>query len=144
MLLFCKYAVKEPLTLATLPKKSKTRKRPKTFGEKEVDFSTFLPMPEGLEKLFILLYAIIIPYVTGLIFIFIFVARGRFNEFLSLDLAMFMALWAIGYEVVGSIALFIIFYKMLRFKHEEDERASRRQRRIGGDSNLYEVHDLSK
>lgn len=144
MLLFCKFVVKEPLTLATLPKKSKTRKRPKTFGEKEVDFSTFLPMPEGMEKLFLLIYIIIIPYVTGLIFLFIFVAKGRFNDFISLDLAMFMAVWAIGYEVVGSIALVVIFYKMLRFKHVEAEQSSRRQRRIGSGSNLYEVHDLSK
>ncbi len=92
----------------------KPKKQPKTFGEKEVDFSEILPMPEGYEKLFIMIYLITIPYAVGLLFLFLFVAKGDFHNFLGLDIAMFVAVWAIGYEIVAGFALVIIFYKMFK------------------------------
>ncbi len=108
--------IKNRQSAASLPKKQKkAARRPKSFGQKEVDFSAILPMPEGYEKLFIAIYFLTIPYATGLLFLFLFVAKGHFDSFMNLDIAMFIAVWAIGYEIVGSIALIIIFYKMFQF-----------------------------
>lgn len=132
------------MTMNQLPKKKKQRRQAKTYGQKEVDLSEIFPMPEGYEKLFIAIYLITIPYAMGLLFLFIFVAKGDVSSFLSLDIAMFIAVWAIGYEVVGSIALIIIFYKMFTYnrvmraqeQNRESVRASRR-------NDLYEIHKLS-
>ncbi|GEM_PF-2132831 len=128
-------------TAGALPKKKKARKKEaKTFGQKEVDFSAIFPMPEGYEKLFLAFYFISIPYVVGLLFLFIFVAKGHFDSFLSLDIAMFMAVWAIGYEVVGSIALIVIFYKMFQFNRRLKTPVRTKERKT---QSLYKVHDLS-
>lgn len=113
-----------------------------TFGQQKVEVSSFLPMPEGYEKLFIALYFIVIPYMTGLIFIFLFVAKAQVDNFLSLDLAMFVAVWAIGYEVVASFALAFIFYKMFRFNREARSE-TRTVIRDVPEKKLYTVHKLS-
>lgn len=102
---------------AALPKKKATkRKESDTFGQKEFHFSEVFYMPEGLENLFIAIYVITIPYVTGLIFLFFFAAKGKTEDFLQLDLAMFFVVWAIGYEIVGGLSLLAIFYKMFTFR----------------------------
>ncbi len=123
-----------------LPKKKNKQKRePKTFGEQEVDFSSIFPLPDGYEKLFLFIYFLTIPYVVGLIFLFIFVAKAHFESFMSLDLAMLVAVWAIGYEIVGTLALVIIFYKMFKF----NRRQKTIQRTREYDNNpLHKVHDL--
>ncbi len=126
---------------AALPKKQgRAKKAPKTFGEKEVDFSAILPMPEGYEKLFIFIYLVTIPYAAGLLFLFIFVAKGHFENFMSLDIAMFMAVWSIGYEVVGSISLIIIFYQMFKFNRRAKEQVVHRER---NSKPLHEIYDFS-
>jgi len=48
----------------------------------------------------------VIPYVTGLLFIFFFIGKGSTTVFLSLnDNNSFLITWAIGYELVGSLLL---------------------------------------
>ena len=126
---------------AALPKKQgRAKKAPKSFGEKEVDFSAILPMPEGYEKLFIFIYLVTIPYAAGLLFLFIFVAKGHFESFMSLDIAMFMAVWSIGYEVVGSISLIIIFYQMFKFNRRVKEEVVHREHKS---KPLHEIYDFS-
>lgn len=82
----------------------------KAFAEQEVDFSSIFPMPQNFEKLFLTLYFILIPYTVGLLFLFLFVAGTDFESFITLDLAMIVAVWAIGYEVAAASALLVIFY----------------------------------
>ncbi len=118
----------------------KPKKQPKTFGEKEVDFSEILPMPEGYEKLFIMIYLITIPYAVGLLFLFLFVAKGDFHNFLGLDIAMFVAVWAIGYEIVAGFALVIIFYKMFKFNRAVKVQTRMREHT---QKDLHEVHRFS-
>lgn len=97
-------------------------------------------MPEGYEKLFLFIYFLTIPYTVGLIFLFIFVAKAHFESFMSLDLAMVVAVWAIGYEIVGSITLVIIFYKMFRFNKRMKTMERTRQ---NSSTPLHQVHDFS-
>lgn len=127
-----------------LPKKKKQKKQPKTYGQKEVDFSEILPLPDGYEKLFLAIYFVTIPYAAGLIFLFIFVAHGRIDNFLSLDIAMFVAVWAIGYEIVGSLSLIIIFYKMYNYnKMMRQKERNKTSVRAEKHHNNYEIHKFS-
>lgn len=129
---------------AALPKKDKKQRRQaKTYGQKEVDFSAVFPMPDGYEKLFIVIYGITIPYITGVIFLFLFVAKGRVDNFLTLDLAMFLAVWAIGYEVVASFSLIIIFYKMFTYNRRMRHESGKSIVRDSTDRSLHKVHNLS-
>ena len=96
-------------------------------------------MPEGYEKLFIAIYFLTIPYAMGLLFLFLFVAKGHFESFMNLDIAMFVAVWAIGYEIVGSLALIIIFYKMFQFNRANKEVVRHKEYKS---KSLHEVYKL--
>ncbi|WP_345972362.1 hypothetical protein [Sulfurimonas diazotrophicus] len=113
---------------------------PKSFAKQEVDLTKVFPMPEGYEYLFLGLYFITIPYVAGLLFLFIFIAKGSFNNFFSLDIAMFAAVWAIGYEVCAAVALTVIFYKMFRYHRTHKSLVRTKERKT---KPLREVHNLS-
>lgn len=132
------------MNMNQLPKKKKQKKQAKTYGQKEVDFSEIFPLPEGYEKIFLTIYFITIPYALGLLFLFIFVAKGDVSSFLSLDIAMFVAVWAIGYEIAGSIALIIIFYKMFTYNRMVREQQQNRESvRASRKNDLYQIHKLS-
>lgn len=117
-----------------------TRKKP-SFWQQEVDFTEVAWLPEGYERLFLGIYFIIIPYLAGLLFLFIFVAKADFDSFLSLDIAMFAAVWAIGYEVCAAVTLAAIFYKMFQFNRGRGEPPKRTRERK--ETDLYKVHKLS-
>ena len=122
-------------------KKEKSSVKPKSYGQKEVDLTAIFPVPEGYEKLFLTLYFITIPYVVGLLFLFIFVAKGNVASFIQLDIAMFVAVWGIGYEIVAAIALIVIFYNMFRFNSSVENEVP--HRRNTPPTELHKVHDLS-
>lgn len=126
-------------------KKPVSEETVKPYGQKEVDFSAILPMPEGYERLFLVLYFVTIPYVIGAIFLFLFVAKGSISTFLTMDIAMFVAVWAIGYEIVGSVALIVIFYKMFRYNQALKRMQSQPQTSVRAkrNSDLYKVHEFS-
>ncbi|MEJ2468607.1 MAG: hypothetical protein P8Y51_05975 [Campylobacterales bacterium] len=118
------------------------RSRPESFGQQEVDLTAIVPLPDGYEKLFLALYFITIPYAVGLLFLFLFIAKGNFESFISLDIAMFAAVWGIGYEVCAAITLGVIFYKMFQFNRtvKTEEQLSVRADR---ETELHHVHKIS-
>ena len=100
-----------------------------TFGSQPVNFGKFVYLPEGYEKFFIFLYVLIVPYITGLIFLFFFVAKTNVTNFTSLDLTTFFVVWAMGYEIDAAILLVLIFYSAFRFKPKAVKQQSRQKKR---------------
>jgi len=109
---------------------SKSRKKKKTFGSQNIDVKDFIISPEGWEGIMFTFYFLSIPYITGIIFLFVFIARADMENFLVFDLTAFFVVWAIGYEIVASlilIAIFISYIKyMTRDKPIQSNRISRR------------------
>jgi hypothetical protein len=65
--------------------------------------------PEGYEKIFLGIYLLILPYLTGILFLFFYVAGGHIDLFTSLyDKQNFLLNWCIGYEILAVITLFYI------------------------------------
>ena len=120
--------------------REKPKEMPKSYGQTEVDLTAIFPVPDGYEKLFLTLYFITIPYVIGLLFLFIFVAKGSVMSFLQLDIAMFVAVWGIGYEIVAAIALIVIFYNMFKYNRSIKEVTRTRET---PPTELHKVHRLS-
>ena len=57
-----------------------------------------------------------IPYVTGILFLFLYIAGANIETFNSIDDASsFIWAWAIGYEIVAAITLFLIFKSALAY-----------------------------
>jgi hypothetical protein len=94
------------------------------FLNQEVDYRRFLFAPEGYEGLVLSLYLLIIPYLVGLSFLFLFVARASYEYFLEFNLSSYFVIWAIGYEVSAASLLIIIFLAWInhyrnRYAHEK-------------------------
>lgn len=96
------------------------RKQKDTFGSQEVDLRKFIIAPEGYENLMFGAYFIAVPYIAGIIFLYLFVAQGHVQNFMVLEISKFFIVWAIGYEVVAATLLLIIFYSFLNFKGKKN------------------------
>ncbi len=90
------------------------------FTQKEVRLSdTPLYFAEGFEKVFLALYFVTLPYIAGLLFLFFYVAEGKYELFLSLDQgSSFILTWTIGYEVLAAITLLYIIKIAISFSKE--------------------------
>ena len=86
-----------------------------SFFSQPVPLRKFLYLPEDREVFFMTLYFIFLPYITGLVFIYFFIAGSSIQNYLGLELTLFLPVWGIGYEVLAGIIMFSIFVSALRF-----------------------------
>ena len=104
--------------MSIMSKKGQTIKSaPKNFGQKKVNLSeTPLFFPQGFEKVFLAVYFVVLPYIAGLLFLFFYVAEGKTELFLSLnDDSSFILTWAIGYEIIATLAILYIIKSAISF-----------------------------
>ena len=108
------------------PKKFKSATK---FTQKEVDLAeTPLFFPEGFEKIFLAIYFVTLPYIAGLLFLFIYVAEGNIDLFLSLNEEQaFMLTWAIGYEIIAALTLLWIVKMSISFANENRKSGAKKQ-----------------
>ena len=98
-------------------KNFKSMSKPTAFAHQNVGFNDFvLYFPPGFEKFFLAIYSIFLPYLTGLLFLFLYVAKGDSLVFSSLsDESSFMFSWCIGYECIAALTLLLIVKKAFSF-----------------------------
>jgi hypothetical protein len=104
----------------------KSRKKRESFSSQEVDVKDYIISPEGWEGIMFTFYFLAIPYITGIVFLFLFIARADMESFLVFDLTSFFIVWAIGYEIVASILIVAIFIAYIRYLSREDKVKSNR------------------
>jgi len=98
-----------------LKRNAKRRVAHKTsFAQKEIDVKAFIIAPEGYEAFMFTVYAVTLPYLFGLAFLYMFIARGSFSHFLNVKLSSFFIIWMIGYEVIAVISLTLIAYAFVK------------------------------
>lgn len=91
------------------------RKKRESFGSQEIDINKYVLSPEGWENVVLVLYLILIPYIVGVLFLFVFIAEVAFDKFLLLDMGSVFIIWAIGYEVIAITLLFLIFISFISY-----------------------------
>ena len=67
------------------------------------------------------LYFVFIPYVTGAILLFFFVAGASFENFKLLEFNNFIVVWLLGYEVVATLILVSILVAFLKYDDNTTE-----------------------
>ncbi len=78
-------------------------------------------LPEGKEKIFLVIYTFLLPYVAGLIFLFTYIAELNFNLFISmLDNHSYFLTWCIGYEILMLITLSTLTIKNLMIMRKKN------------------------
>lgn len=102
------------------------------FLNQEVDYRNFVFAPEGYEMPMLVLYILTLPYLMGLSFLFLFIARASYEYFLEFNLSSYFVIWAIGYEVTAVLLMIIIFLSWLNHYRN---RYSREQVRKNNQSN---------
>ena len=107
----------------------KSSKNNVKFLQQEVDLkSTPLYFPEGFEKIFLAMYFILLPYITGLLFLFFFISKGKYEIFLSLNQDYFFILtWAIGYEILAILILLYIIKSAFSFSKKNGHKGKNKR-----------------
>ena len=110
------------------PKKKPIRNTNDKFSQQAVTFDdTPLLFPAGMEKLFLLVYFVSLPYIAGLMFLFFYVGEGKTELFLSLnEESSFILTWAIGYEILAGLAILLIIKSAISFSIENSKKGARK------------------
>lgn len=91
-------------------KNKKIRREKQDFLHREFDYRDYIFAPEGYEGVMLFFYIMTIPYLVALSFLFVFIAKSSYQLFLEFNLASFLVIWAIGYEICAVLAIIIFFY----------------------------------
>ncbi|MCD6212007.1 MAG: hypothetical protein J7J02_03400 [Sulfurovum sp.] len=110
-------------------KRLKSSKDNVKFLQQEVNLkSTPLYFPEGFEKIFLAMYFILLPFITGLLFLFFFNSMGKYEVFLSLNQDYFFILtWAIGYEILAILILLYIIKSAFSFSEKKGRKGKNKR-----------------
>ena len=90
------------------------RDKEEDFLNQTIDYRDIILVPEGYEGIVVALYILIIPYLSGLLFLYVFIARASYEYFLNFTLTSVAVIWAIGYEVCAVLILVGIFLAWLK------------------------------
>lgn len=94
-------------------KSKKIRREKEDFLRREFDYRDYIFAPEGYEGIMLFFYIMTIPYLVALAFLFVFIAKSHYQLFLEFNLASFLVIWAIGYEICAAVAIIVFFYVWL-------------------------------
>ena len=88
-----------------------------SFTKQEVKLQdTPLFFPEGFENIFLAVYFVSLPYILGLLFLFFYIADGKFNVFASVNKeSPFIVTWAIGYEILAVLMILWVVKSAITF-----------------------------
>lgn len=92
------------------------RQRQEGFFDKSFDYRNYIYSPEGYEGIMLAFYLMTLPYLLGLVCLFLFVADASYEYFLQFELASFFIIWAIGYEVSAGLMLAGLSLGWLKFR----------------------------
>ncbi|WP_294955418.1 hypothetical protein [Sulfurovum sp.] len=95
-----------------------------SFTKQEVQLNdTPLFFPEGFEKIFLAIYFISLPYILGLIFLFFYIAEGKFKVFIAVNHdSPFLMTWAIGYEILATLVILWVIKSAISFTRENSRK----------------------
>jgi hypothetical protein len=112
-------------------KKPKENTKNREFLLKRRTLSDFLPA--GNEDISLITIFTLVPYLTGMVFVFFVIAEASFTKLISLSkYHSFPLIWAIGYEIVAGLLLLwffkIIIYAIFEGKEEDKPKTKKRRR----------------
>jgi hypothetical protein len=83
--------------------------------------------PEGFEMIFLAIYFVTLPYIAGVLFIFIYIAGGKIDLFISVyEKEVFILTWAIGYEIIAGLALLWMIKLSIGFANESQKQDTKK------------------
>ncbi len=91
-------------------------KRINNFLNQKIEITDYIHLSEGMAKFVVFISFLTLPYIIGVGFIFFIIAKTNLETFKSININEYIALWAIGYEVIASFLLLIIIKSAISFQ----------------------------
>jgi hypothetical protein len=91
-------------------------KSPKSFLSQNINISDYINLSENSINTIIFSAFLLIPYITGIIFIFLIIAKANIKIFQEIDIDEYFVYWSIGYEILASIMILLIIKSAINFK----------------------------
>jgi len=89
------------------------------FLKKRFEITDYINLPEGLASIIFFILFLVIPYIVGISFIFIIIAKASIETFSHINIDGYPVYWSIGYEVIASFLLFIIIKSAISYRGVE-------------------------
>ena len=115
-----KMTLKEAEIKSRRKKVKNKKKKPKSFLSQSIHIGDYIYLPESLQKLFLLIIFIIVPYTIGIITMTIIGGSKGFEEHTQIVFDIFMLTWTIGYELLALLFLLLIIKSAFSFKRKKD------------------------
>ncbi len=93
-------------------KENKNNKTEKAFLDQPVE------LPESVNNVVGLSIFALLPYIIGIIFIFLIIAQANIETYRKTDMNSFLLAWTIGYELIAAISLLAILKSAINFKQK--------------------------
>jgi hypothetical protein len=94
--------------------RNRQKEKSKSFFQKKIYLNNLFDLPEGLAKMLFLGMFIFIPYLVGVLFTFLILAKANFRTYERVENS-FAFSWVIGYEFLATLLLLMIFISAIRF-----------------------------
>jgi hypothetical protein len=94
------------------------RMEKRSFLKQKIDINNYIFLSKEISTIIFILSFIFIPYILGIMSVFMFIAHFKIYVFEKLNYS-FSLFWAIGYEILASILLFLIIKSAFGFGKEE-------------------------
>jgi len=95
----------------------KKKKKEKSFFSKNIILSDYIYLPESLQQPFLAIIFTTIPYLSGLVVLYLFVYLDKIEtKLIAFNFNSFLLTWTIGYETIAFLLLLLIFKSALTFK----------------------------
>ena len=91
------------------------KEKAKKFFQKKIYLSDFIHLSEGLANTLFLGMFVFIPYLLGVVFTFVILAKASVRTYERVDNS-FAFSWVIGYEFLAGFLLLTIFISAMRFR----------------------------
>ena len=72
----------------------------------------FSILPKGFEGVFFVIYALLVPYILGILFYLVYIGKGMFNIFSEIP---FYMTWIIGYELLSFFVILYLITQLLKY-----------------------------
>ena len=96
-------------------KKKPKKKNSESFLRQKVNINELLNLSEGITNLLLFIAFLLIPYIVGIVFIFVVIAHVNLNTFTKIYTNEYLLYWAIGYEIIATTIILIIIKSAINF-----------------------------
>ncbi len=97
-------------------KREKCAEAPKSFFSQKINLYDYTNLSESVLNTILLSTFVLLPYITGILFIFLVIAKANFETFADIKVDKYFIYWSVGYEVLAFISIVAIIKSAITFK----------------------------